>query len=401
MMRACIFALAGAVSVSAPSLVTASDHAAHPDAAPKDAVPKDTRPAHEEHAEPDAAAVEHLTAQDAAMLQHEKDAALAEFTEHIVREELKVEEAKDGAQAKNGLMHDAVAPQAAEPPAEGRAFLSQFEFPVKPRPVFFAGDGDGNGSSWSSGWSMFEEMPLLFVLPGAAVMGLLVLLAVLVRYLLTGGLEQHWSAQLTSRTDWSKLSDGDFVKVVGHVSAISKPQEVISPLAGTKCVAYSVSVAYDKGGQWVSYTSTARVTSFTVLDENSQALLISETESYMYNLSTVKEWTYSTATAPKEFLALLQKKGEAGALPAMRLRFREEVLEVGAKVSCVGAVSTQRNTLPLESVCVSSVGSLRPAYATLMFRDERIPWAKMTELGTDDWAKLAASVLVSGYRPGR
>merc|ERR1719453_589346 len=116
----------------------------------------------------------------------------------------------------------------------------------------------------------------------------------------------------------------------------------------------------------------------------------------MYNLSMVKEWTYSTAPAPKEFLALLPKKGDAaGALPMMRLRFREEILEVGAKVSCVGAVSTQRASLPTDAVCLSSVGSLRPAYATLMFRDERIPWAKMTELGTDDWAKLAASVLVS------
>lgn len=279
-------------------------------------------------------------------------------------------------------------------------FLSRFTVPVRPRPVFFAAPGDRDGwkavQGWEGTWQLFADMPLLFVLPAAAVVGVLVVLSILFRYLVTG-VELHWSAQLTSQTNWSKLSDGDFVKVVGHVAAINKAQELVSPLAGTRCVAYSISVAYDKGGAWMPYQSNSRATSFTVIDECGSALLISEKECYMYNLSTVKEWTYSSATAPKEFTALLKnKEGAPG-----RLRFREEVLEVGAKVYCVGAVSTQRASFPNESVCLASVGSLRPAYATLMFRDERIPWAKMTDLGTDDWAKLAASVLVSGYRPGR
>ena len=93
-----------------------------------------------------------------------------------------------------------------------------------------------------------------------------------------------------------------------------------------------------------------------------------------------------------------------------------------AEVCCVGTASTR----PTAHAPVS----LRPAYATITFRDAQIPWAKLSGLSTADWGKVpnelpgrvlricgpecdvehsqaiasaevAASVLVTSYRLGR
>jgi len=208
---------------------------------------------------------------------------------------------------------------------------------------------------------------------------------VLIRYIIDGS-EVHWMAGLPSRTDFKLLSDGDFVKVVGHVVAVPG-QTLPAPLSRTPCVAYSVSTDERTDTQTKKApTKTSKVKSFCIQDEHGRLLLIHEHEALIYSLTSVREWTHSAAALPKEFAAFAPKKVDDKKLT----RYREEVLEVGAKVCCVGAVSTRCNA--------HAQASLRPAYATLMFRDAQIPWKQMSQLSTEDWGKVASSVLVTSYR---
>jgi hypothetical protein len=222
-----------------------------------------------------------------------------------------------------------------------------------------------------------------------AIVAIVLFLCMLVRFI-QDGYEVHWMAGLPARTDWQHLSNGDFVKVVGHVVALPA-REVVSPLTRTPCVAYSVSAGRcdsSKSGK----KSVMQVKSFCVQDDQGRMILIQGHEAVLYNLTTAKEWNYLAGSVPKEFHSFSPKVDhDAGEFTL--LRFREEVLEVGAKVCCVGAVSTLPN--PHAPI------SLRPAYATLMFRDAQIPWSKLEGLSTSDWGKVASSVLVTSYRLGR
>jgi hypothetical protein len=222
-----------------------------------------------------------------------------------------------------------------------------------------------------------------------AIAAILLFLCMLIRFI-QDGYEVHWMAGLPARTDWQHLSNGDFVKVVGHVVALPG-REVVSPLSRTPCVAYSISAGRcdsSKAGK----KSVMQVKSFCVQDDQGRVMLVQGHEAVLYNLTTAKEWNYLAGAVPKEFHSFSPKiDHDAGGLALVR--FREEVLEVGAKVCCVGAVSTLPN--PHAPV------SLRPAYATLMFRDAQIPWSKLEGLSTSDWGKVASSVLVTSYRLGR
>jgi hypothetical protein len=222
-----------------------------------------------------------------------------------------------------------------------------------------------------------------------AIAAILLFLCMLIRFI-QDGYEVHWMAGLPARTDWQHLSNGDFVKVVGHVVALPG-REVVSPLSRTPCVAYSISAGRcdsSKAGK----KSIMQVKSFCVQDDQGRVMLVQGHEAVLYNLTTAKEWNYLAGSVPKEFHSFTPKIDHDTSEFAL-LRFREEVLEVGAKVCCVGAVSTLPN--PHAPV------SLRPAYATLMFRDAQIPWSKLEGLSTSDWGKVASSVLVTSYRLGR
>lgn len=233
---------------------------------------------------------------------------------------------------------------------------------------------------------LFVQAPLLFIVPGIAIVGIVAVLAILLRYLSSGlGAVNHWSAQLTARTNWTKLKDGAFVKVVGTAAAPDK--FLRSPLGGHACAAYRISIAYDDDAAWVPLSTAEDRTAFHILDDEGRALRIAEHDFHMYELP-FQEWTFPLGAAPPEFARL------CASAPAAGLRFREEVLALGTKVSCVGAVSR----LQLDSAGIDSAGALRPAYAVLMFRDDRIPWAKMTDLAQGDWTQLAARVLVSADR---
>jgi len=207
------------------------------------------------------------------------------------------------------------------------------------------------------------------------------------------GYEVHWMAGLPAQTDFARLSDGDFIKVVGHVVA-TPGNTLLAPLSQTPCVAYSVDVMR-RGPRPKAYTKLSQVKSFCVQDEQGRLLSIQGHEAVLYNLSASRDWTFSPAVAPKEFQPFVPRehRGTPDEPSATPLRFREAVLEVGAKVCCVGTAST----LPTPHAPVS----LRPAYATLMFRDAQIPWNKLSGLSTADWGKVAASVLVTSYRLGR
>lgn len=232
---------------------------------------------------------------------------------------------------------------------------------------------------------LFVEAPLLFIVPGIAIVSIIAVLALLLRYAKSGlGAVNHWSGQLTRRTDWSQLKDGAFVKVCGTTAAPDR--HFCSPLGGRPCAAYRISVAYDDGDSWVPLITREDRTGFHILDDAGRALLVAENDFHMYDVAS-EEWSFPAGAAPPRFLDL------CAPAPAAGLRFREEVVAVGAKVSCVGAVSR----LALEST-LDSAGALRPAYAVLMFRDDRIPWAKMTDLAQGDWKQLAARVLVSADR---
>jgi len=223
-----------------------------------------------------------------------------------------------------------------------------------------------------------------------AIVAILLFIGVLIRFI-HDGYEVHWMAGLPAKLDWKQLSDGDFVKVVGHVVALPG-RELVAPLSRTQCVAYSVA-ASSRGDHKPANKSVMQVKSFCVQDDQGRLMLVQGHETVLYNLTTAKEWTYSAATAPKEFQAFAPKDHSGSEGAPVLLRYREEVLEVGAKVCCVGAVSTQPTSL--------APVSLRPAYATLMFRDAQIPWEKLSSLSTADWGKVAASVLVTSYRLGR
>jgi hypothetical protein len=218
-----------------------------------------------------------------------------------------------------------------------------------------------------------------------AIVAILLFIGVLIRFI-QDGYEVHWMAGLPAKLDWKQLSDGDFVKVVGHVVALPG-RELVAPLSRTPCVAYSVA-ASSRGDHKPANKSVMQVKSFCVQDDQGRLMLVQGHETVLYNLTTAKEWTYSSATAPKEFQAFSPKdhSGSAGSL----LRYREEVLEVGAKVCCVGAVSTQPTSL--------APVSLRPAYATLMFRDAQIPWEKLSSLSTADWGKARTDAVFDRRR---
>lgn len=233
---------------------------------------------------------------------------------------------------------------------------------------------------------LFVEAPLLFLVPGLALVAIAAVLILLLRYAQSGlGAVNHWSGQLTRRTDWAKLEDGAFVKVCGTTAAPDR--HLSSPLGGRPCAAYRISIAYDDGDSWVPLITREDRTGFHILDDAGRALLIAENDFHMYDVAS-EEWSFPAGAAPPQFLDL------CAPAPARGLRFREEIVAIGQKVSCVGAVSR----LALESSTLDSAGALRPAYAVLMFRDDRIPWAKMTDLAQGDWKQLAARVLVSADR---
>jgi hypothetical protein len=247
-----------------------------------------------------------------------------------------------------------------------------------------------NSGVWWVVFGAFDSMSLwVTAFLVIAIAAILLFLCMLIRFI-QDGYEVHWMAGLPARTDWQHLSNGDFVKVVGHVVALPG-REVVSPISRTPCVAYSISAGRcdsSKPGK----KSVMQVKSFCVQDDQGRVMLIQGHEAVLYNLTTAKEWNYLTGAVPKEFHGFMPKiDHDAGGLAL--LRFREEVLEVGAKVCCVGAVST----LPNPHAAIS----LRPAYATLMFRDAQIPWSKLEGLSTSDWGKVASSVLVTSYRLGR
>lgn len=303
--------------------------------------------------------------------------------------------------------HSAEAEPASSRPASPRApesFLEQPRRPARPPPPGGARLAELRGAADSRNASalaakprveerildltrdLFVEAPLLFIVPGLAFVAISVVLLILFRYVQSGlGAVNHWSGQLTRRTDWSKLQDGAFVKVCGTTAAPDR--HLSSPLGGRPCAAYRISIAYDDGESWVPLITREDRTGFHILDDAGRALLIAENDFHMYDVAS-EEWSFPAGAAPPQFLEL------CAPAPARGLRFREEIVAIGQKVACVGAVSR----LALESTTLDSAGALRPAYAVLMFRDDRIPWAKMTDLAQGDWKQLAARVLVSADR---
>jgi len=253
----------------------------------------------------------------------------------------------------------------------------------------------GRRSAWSVACHALSATPWwLLTMVAAALASIIFFIFLLLRFI-QDGYQVHWMAGLPAQTDFQRLGEGDFIKVVGHVVPLPGAQALAAPLSRTPCVAYGVSV-HGRGPRAKTYTRISQVKSFCVQDEQGRLLLVHGHEAILYDLTSKREWSHAAVSAPKEFQPFVPKEHraeESRAASATPLRYHETVLEVGAKVCCVGTASTR----PTAHAPVS----LRPAYATITFRDAQIPWAKLSGLSTADWGKVAASVLVTSYRLGR
>jgi len=257
--------------------------------------------------------------------------------------------------------------------------------PAKPQPPRW----------WSAMCHALSATPWwLLTMVGLALASIIFFIFLLLRFI-QDGYQVHWMAGLPAQTDFQRLGEGDFIKVVGHVVPLPGAQALAAPLSRTPCVAYGVSV-HGRGPRAKTYTRISQVKSFCVQDEQGRLLQVHGHEAILYDLTSKREWSHAAVSAPKEFQPFVPKEHraeESRAASVTPLRYHETVLEVGAKVCCVGTASTR----PTAHAPVS----LRPAYATITFRDAQIPWAKLSGLSTADWGKVAASVLVTSYRLGR